>query len=788
MKRLALRLGGNVHGSSINVPQYRPTVPPSRPSMFYGRDALVAELTDLVINDEHIALVGPGGMGKSSIAKAIINEPLVTGKFGDRRFFVTYDGLDPSTMTFETFMTRFAVALGTELAGSDPLHQLSKFLRSATALIVLDNAETFEEASGSLALEKIPPAIADIADIPGVILILTSRSRRNAPNVPWITKDVPPLDLPSARTAFFRIYRQANPSVDGEEINVLLNELEFHSLSINLLANAAQQNSWPPPILLKRWNDRHSNVLDHGRGKLQSLSFTVQLSLSSPSIQNLGEDGRRALAAIAFLPQGLNESLASYLLPSIPQVDTICDVLCMQSLVYRQSSFIKMLAPIRRYVQDSLPPPDTTCLQDIRDFYNNSVQQCSEERNHHADIIISDSLNIEHVVAFDLAQVPGDMSEIYVTILTFLKCLDCHQPRPTTLAPAIFNIVENSSTWTLKARCLWCLGRLYNSLDQPAETMKAIQAAEVLYLTAGDHTWAAECVITCAASYNHRGRFIQAKQILEDLQGSDSWKYLSKTVKGGVWYYLDQARMYALAVSADELFVQTIEDGVWGLTSQIGHWRAKLYSGGDIVQVKMHLEDLLQRARTGDSRLALHVLAELAVCEDRLSDAMAILQNIIEISERRPYDVHWYTVFKGVVASKQGNYDLARELIHKTAEFAPRSTNNFIHTSYASAHVELTAGKYDTAESYFIATIEGCDVQSVLVLKAFSVRGLGEVAFAHGDFPLAAHHFAKTRSLCTEMGLPPRNLYSCYPFKALPERFEGWVLFLEGRSPFETVM
>jgi tetratricopeptide (TPR) repeat protein len=758
--------------------------------MFYGRDALVAELTDLVVNDEHIALVGPGGMGKSSIAKAIINEPLMTEKFGDSRFFVTYDGLDPSTMTFETFMTRFAEALGTELAGSDPLHQLSKFLRSATALIVLDNAETFEEASGLLALEKIPPAIADIADIPGVILILTSRSRRNAPNVPWITKDVPPLDLPSARTAFFRIYRRANPSDDGEEIDILLNELEFHSLSINLLANAAQQNNWPPPILLKRWNDRHSKVLDHGRGKLQSLSFTMQLSLSSPSIQNLGEDGRRALAVIAFLPQGLNESLASDLLLSIPQVDTICDVLCMQSLVYRQSSFIKMLAPIRRYVQDSLPPPDTTCLQDIRNFYNNSVQQCSKELNHYADIIISDSLNIEHVVAFDLAQVPGDMSEIYNTIPTFLKRLYCHQPRPTTLAPAIFNVVENSSTWTLKAHCLWHLGVLYYTLSQVADAMKAVQAAEALYLTAGDHESVAHCVATRADGYRCQGRLVQAKQALEDLQDSDSWKYLSKSTKAKVWYFLDQARMHTLAVSADELFVQTIEDGIWGLSFQIGHWQAKLYSGGDIVQVKMHLEDLLRCERTGDfdvHRRALHVLAELAVCEDRLSDAMDILQNLVEISEQYPPDANWFTIFKGVVASTQGNYDLARELIHKTAESAPRSTYIYILRSYASARVELTAEEYDRAKSYFIATIEGCNVQSELMLKTFSVRGLGEVAFAHGDFALAADHFAKTRSLCAEMGVPPRNLYSCEPLLTLPERFRGWAVFLEG-SPSENVM
>ncbi|KAG1841437.1 P-loop containing nucleoside triphosphate hydrolase protein [Suillus subalutaceus] len=344
----ALELMGN--DPSINAPKNRQIKPPSRPAMLYGRDDLVAELTNLVVNDEHLALIGPGGMGKSSVAKAIINEPLVIEKFADRRFFVTYDDLDPSTITFETFMTCFARALGIEIAGSDPVRQISSFLDSACALVVFDNAETFEEASASSALRDIPPAIAEIANIAGVVLILTSRSRRNAPNVEWITKDIPPLDLSSAQAVFFRIYHLTSRSEAEEDIKGLLKELDFHPLSINILTNAAQQNGWSPIMLLKRWNDRHSKVLDGGKGKLQSISDTMQLSLSSPSVQNLGKDGLRALAIIAFLPQGLNQNLASDLLPSLPQVDAICDVLCMQSLVYRQDNFLKMLAPIRHYV------------------------------------------------------------------------------------------------------------------------------------------------------------------------------------------------------------------------------------------------------------------------------------------------------------------------------------------------------------------------------------------------------------------------------------------------------
>ena len=89
--------------------------------MFYGHNDLVAELTNLVVNDEHIALIGTGGMGKSSLAKAILNEPLVIDKFAERRFFVTYDGLDPSTITFDTFIARFASNLGIEHVGADPI-------------------------------------------------------------------------------------------------------------------------------------------------------------------------------------------------------------------------------------------------------------------------------------------------------------------------------------------------------------------------------------------------------------------------------------------------------------------------------------------------------------------------------------------------------------------------------------------------------------------------------------------------------------------------------------------
>jgi site-specific recombinase len=204
--------------------------------------------------------------------------------------------------------------------------------------------------------------------------------------------------------------------------------------------------------------------------------------------------------------------------------------------------------------------------------------------------------------------------------------------------------------------------------------------------------------------------------------------------------------MYTFTLSVDESFVNSMEDHYWGLISKIWHWRAKFYNSGDTVQVNARLEDLSMQCASARNvflrKCALEGLAEIAFCEERLSDAADNLQAIIEMFEgRHSADVLWYTVRKTVVVSKQENYDLARELIQKASEpfqfFSLRNARTFLHQSYSSACIELTAGEYDRAESYFAATIEACDMQSNLVRKAFSIRGLGEIAFARSNFTLA---------------------------------------------------
>ncbi|KAG0693780.1 hypothetical protein DFH29DRAFT_1037992 [Suillus ampliporus] len=281
------------------------------------------------------------------------------------------------------------------------------------------------------------------------------------------------------------------------------------------------------------------------------------------------------------------------------------------------------------------------------------------------------------------------------------------------------------------------LSWLHFTLSQLAEGMKAFKAAQARYLTAGDHENVAQCV-----------------------------NFLSEPTKTQAWYFLGDTRKYTFTASVDKLFVKSMKDRSWGLSFKIWHWGVKLYYGGDIVQVRTHLENLfLQCQQIGDllgCRFALEGLADVAFCEGRLSDAMDILQKLVEMFDGQdPKMVLWYTVRTAVIESRQGAHDLAREFIHKVLApfqfFVLRNARAFLHISYTSVCIELTAGEYDKAKSRFTTTIDSFDMQGNLVFKAFSLHGLGEVAFAQGagDFALAAECFAETRSLPTEMGVPP---------------------------------
>ncbi len=238
--------------------------PPATPVYLVGRSDIVRETVQKLIRSRHVALAGPGGIGKTSIAKAVINDGDVESMFGVERYFVAFDDHDSvghhdSAITLDVFVNHIANALGLRPAKADKQKiVLSYFaVSSRRVLLVLDNAETFLHASKETG--RIANMIDDLGALSSVVILLTTRSLALPPNLRCESVAVPPLTLGAARKTFLDIY--VDSPIDSTTLDYLLTELDCHPLSINLLAQAAHQNQWSEKDLSDAWKREKTHVL-----------------------------------------------------------------------------------------------------------------------------------------------------------------------------------------------------------------------------------------------------------------------------------------------------------------------------------------------------------------------------------------------------------------------------------------------------------------------------------------------------------------------------------------------
>src|ERR1700732_4621203 len=117
----------------------------ARPIMMIGREIVVSEVGEKLRNERFVTLLGPGGIGKTTIALAVGRA--AAEEFGGEVYFVDLECLTDPRHVAGTVAT----SLGVALKSKDPGLELVDLVRSQKFLIILDNCEHVIEAVALLA-------------------------------------------------------------------------------------------------------------------------------------------------------------------------------------------------------------------------------------------------------------------------------------------------------------------------------------------------------------------------------------------------------------------------------------------------------------------------------------------------------------------------------------------------------------------------------------------------------------------------------------------------------------
>ncbi|KAJ7192658.1 hypothetical protein GGX14DRAFT_528349 [Mycena pura] len=142
---------------------------PSMPKIFHGRESELSEILQLFTQDApRIAVLGAGGMGKTSLARAVLHHPDISLKYGEYRIFVACDGVS----TAAELVALIGNYQGLEL-GKNPAQIIRHFASRPPTLLILDNLETAWEPMGSRnEIEKFLTLLTDIQQLALIVSLL----------------------------------------------------------------------------------------------------------------------------------------------------------------------------------------------------------------------------------------------------------------------------------------------------------------------------------------------------------------------------------------------------------------------------------------------------------------------------------------------------------------------------------------------------------------------------------------------------------------------------------------
>ena len=240
------------------------TLPP-KPTVFHGRDELVSDLVRQLIAhpSASLAVLGSGGMGKTSVAIALLHHHGTIAQYDSRRYFLSCEALIDVDSMVISLAKLLDIPASSDLLTAVVIHMNS----SSHSILLLDNLESVWLRDGA-PVPSVDDLLGRLAQIPSLSLVVTCRGTELPQSVQWANADTAILEPFSVEAALRTFEDKARQLTDDEKMIAiqLLNAVDRMPLAVSLLGQLARRGNSVSQLLVRWKRERTSLLRAYGTG------------------------------------------------------------------------------------------------------------------------------------------------------------------------------------------------------------------------------------------------------------------------------------------------------------------------------------------------------------------------------------------------------------------------------------------------------------------------------------------------------------------------------------------
>ncbi|PPQ66182.1 hypothetical protein CVT24_000159 [Panaeolus cyanescens] len=499
----------------------------SKPHIMIGRDGEISKLVSALVEHSKrpLCILGPGGIGKTSLALSVFHADAIVQQYQDNRHFISCE----SATSPDILLGEIAHALHISANRQHLLDDIQDQLRQHDCLLVLDNFETSWDPLDTRS--EVEAIINSLCYCCGLIVTMRGSQKPSGSYFHEVLT-LPTLHMAEAERLFSKISGKWDAYASK-----LIQAVDCLPLAVTLLANLASVDGETTASMWARWQEESTSMVESGHGRLSSLDASIKISLSSQNMQS-DPGALPFLSFLCMLPDGMSPELLHLCETDFPEplsVRKALSSLRRNAFVQQDNEdYLKVLNPIRLFTC-AHHPPSSKARAFLHDYFIQMALKMPELRGpvlekhrkevgnintilcdavQHADQTSFDSV-VDAIFSFcDYSYISGvgtvqplllaekrlATSKIAETpkrepkagkwkkALHVFSSFGSKSAQMDPLPPSTLNnqLHSNEPTTALRADLLGCAGQMYSRQFEFRKAIEVLKAAHLLHSQVGD--------------------------------------------------------------------------------------------------------------------------------------------------------------------------------------------------------------------------------------------------------------------------------------------------------------